>query len=64
MGPLELEIHELEQRIKVEKSELSLLQTEWLKRQDDLVKLSNQRDHILHQSDLLRKGCLLKSIQF
>lgn len=56
MGPLEREIRNLEKQIQTEKDEVNQLQEDWLKRQDDLVRLSNQRDYLLHQNELLRKG--------
>ncbi|XP_035712934.1 coiled-coil domain-containing protein 40 [Folsomia candida] len=55
MGPLEREIRNLEKQIQTEKDEVNQLQEDWLKRQDDLVRLSNQRDYLLHQNELLRK---------
>lgn len=56
MGPLERELYELEKQIKVEKEEIHTLQEEWLKRQDDLVKLSATRDYLMEKCELLRKG--------
>jgi len=55
LGPVEVEIVDLEKQLTATKEEVNRLQAEWLKRQDDLVRLTNQRDSVLHQSELLRK---------
>jgi chromosome segregation ATPase len=55
VGPLEREIDDLERQLVAERDEVNRLQGEWLKRQDDLVRLTTQRDSVLLQNELLRK---------
>jgi hypothetical protein len=55
-GPLEKEIEELERQISTHRSICVELQENWLKLQDDLVSLTQRRDEILAENDLIRKG--------
>jgi len=56
MSPMEREVTDLERQMASERAAVVQLQEDWLKRQDELVKLTTKRDTIIEKNELLRKG--------
>lgn len=59
LGPLELEINQLNKEIEECSSEVMTLQKHWLNEQKELVKLTRERDEQITSLDTLQKQIII-----